>query len=53
MTAFALGGLRSRVLNRLRTVTGERVFWTVVVAAAVLFVLFLILEPTGAGRGGR
>jgi len=53
VAAIALGGFGSRLVSRLRAVTGEQVFWAVVVAAAVLFAMALMLEPTGFPRGGR
>ncbi len=31
----------------------ERLFWIGFVALLLLFVLLLVVQPTGAGRGGR
>ena len=53
MRVFTFGGLHDRIVHRLRAVTPEHIFWSVMILCAALFALLLLFEPTGAGRGGR
>lgn len=40
-------------LRRARRVTYEHVFWALIVALLILFVVALIVGETGVARGGR
>lgn len=53
VSVFTLDGLRSRFAHHVRAMSPERIFWSVMIVCAALFVLLLLFEPTGAGRGGR
>jgi hypothetical protein len=44
---------RSALSRAFHAIRREHVLWVVLAAALLLFVLGLILVPTGAGRGGR
>jgi len=43
----------SRTAASVRTLTPQQVCATVFVAALLLYLLVLVVQPTGAGRGGR
>jgi hypothetical protein len=48
--ARAVAGVAWR---RVRTIRREHILWGTLIVLAVAFVLVLLFEPTGAGRGGR
>ena len=43
----------SRAVAAARALTPRQVFAAVFVAAILLYLLVLVVQPTGAGRGGR
>jgi len=43
----------SRAVAAARALTPQQVFAAVFVVAVLLYLLVLVVQPTGAGRGGR
>ncbi|MDH3496744.1 MAG: hypothetical protein OER21_08285 [Gemmatimonadota bacterium] len=48
-----VAGAHAALVQRLRRISREQVLWTVMAIVLLLFVLVLVTQPTGVGRGGR
>ncbi|MBE0594032.1 MAG: hypothetical protein IH616_16690 [Gemmatimonadales bacterium] len=49
----AIGRMADRLAERARALTPRQIFAAALVTLILLYLFVLVVEPTGAGRGGR